>query len=113
MPVSLDTKPREITADPLFVCALNRNATDDEQRCLWVQVGLAVSQTHFGTAFVLGGRQARPSTTWHACARLPDRYFLVCISTHKESKVKWPYAHVTGGGTQPNTGLVHAGNDDA
>jgi hypothetical protein len=35
---------------PLLVCALNRNATDGEQRCLWVQVGLAVSQTHFGTA---------------------------------------------------------------
>ena len=98
---------------PLFVCALNRNATCGEQRCLWVQVGLAVSQTHFGTAFVPGGRQARPSTMWHACARPPDRYFLVCISTHKESKVKWPYAHVIGGGTRPNTGLVLAGNVDA
>jgi hypothetical protein len=45
---------------PLFVCALNRNTTDGEQRCLWVQVGLAVSQTHFGTAIVPGGRQSRP-----------------------------------------------------
>ena len=67
---------------PLFVCALNRNATGGEQRCLWVQVGLAVSQTHFGTAFVLGGRQVSPSTMWHACVRPSDRYLLVYKHTH-------------------------------
>ena len=45
---------------PLFVCALNRNATNGKQRCLGVQVGLAVSETQFETAFVLGGRQVSP-----------------------------------------------------
>ena len=41
-PVSLDTKPREITAGSFVVCtcALNRNATGDEQLRLWGQVGL-------------------------------------------------------------------------
>ena len=70
---------------PLFVCAPNRNATGGEQRCSWVKIGLSVSQTYFGTAFVLGGRQVSPSTMWHACVRPSDRYFLVYISTHKES----------------------------
>ena len=70
------------------------------------KVGLAVSQTHFSTAFVLGGRQANPSTMWHAGARPSDRYFLVCINTHKKSKVKWPYVHIIGGDTGLKARLV-------
>ena len=34
---------------------------------------------------MLGGPQVSPSTMWHACVRPSDRYFLVHISTHKES----------------------------
>ena len=47
MPVSLDTKPREISAGSFVVCALNMHATGGEQVRLWGQARLAVNETHF------------------------------------------------------------------
>ena len=62
MSVSFDTKPRENTSEPLVgVCVERRVLPLVWRRAavfLWVQVGLAVSQTHFGTLIVLGGREA-------------------------------------------------------
>ena len=39
-------------------------------------------------SWVVGGRQASPSTMWHAGTRPSGRHFLVRISTHKKSKVQ-------------------------
>ena len=102
--------PRETIADPFVRVCDDRDASSGEQRCLWVQVGLVFSQTHFSTLFVLGDRQARPSTMWYACARSSDCHFLVCVSTHKKSKAKWPHVHLIESGTRCNTSWVLVSN---